>query len=660
MTTTITAPPLQTLSEAAASAWLLQWSGLVGFVAARTAATHSQQRQTTQNDLRRDTPARPPQLTSRCGFRTHGSKHNAVPGHRAAQEGRAKPRCNRTSGITLRYEETVPWGTATTQPRPPRPIGKPAEQNSPQKCSVRVSCSPVSPFCIPAAIDGATVSLNVHHCSSYLGSHLPPLLLERVLDTAWRTTSEEVALGGRESSVPNHQVGEWARRAPVLLSLAACFSKTKYPLELTGLTQDVLRDAVTYVEKHFPVERLSTLVLSKRKATRGTAGYLLESHVFRRLLNRSSLVSLTLSLNAVTSSVLKEISQLSLQELDVCGGGHSEAQVVQELCGLPFTTADQVVEAVRADHLRDLPMTPLRESLRRLTVSLPSLPSAMYQVFLAVFHKLHHYSPPSGARPCVSGYARMAGPSGAANPLDLLSLKLGYACTHDILEMARVCPALRDVSLSIELDCEEALSSLGTCERLSGVQLSYYPPSVSAPPKVEGSVLLSLLDFLGPRLLSLGLTGFSLRSGVVTALAGLPELRRLTLTDCWLAHPDAAPCHSFSSLDTLILNFMPPLETLRLLTAGSCLHSLDINMVASEAHGNGLTDTNLRQLISSCAISSIHRFSSSSPFLTLASLRPLAALPRLRSVGCLARWGITEEELRCMGHSGPPHLLCCP
>lgn len=507
-------------------------------------------------------------------------------------------------------------------------------------------------------MDGVTVRLNVGHCSSYLRSQLPPLLLERVVGTAWKTVSEEVTLGGRESSVSDQQVSEWARRAPVLLGVAACLSGTKYPLDLTGLPPHALQDAVAYVESHFPVERLSTMVLSKRKATRGSAGCLLKGGVLRRVLHRSLLVSLTLNLDAVSGSVLKQISQLSLQELDVCGGGHSEAQVLQDLCGLPFTSVGQVVEAVRGGHLGVLPVTPLRESLRRFTVSLSSLPSVMYQVFLAVFHKLQHYSPPSGATPCISGYARMAGPPGTAKSLGLLSLNLGRASRHEIQEVARVCPALRDVSLSIDLECEDTLRSLRAWDRLSGLQLSYFPPSVSAPPKVEGSVLLPLLDLLGPQILSLSLTGFSLRGGVLAALARLPELRRLKLADSWLARPDAAPCHSFPSLDSLALNFLPPLDTLRLLTAGSCLQSLDIDVIASEARGNGLTDASVKQLVSSSAISSIHTFSSSSPFLTLASLRHLAALPRLKSVGNLARWGLTEEELRCVSHSGPPHVLC--
>lgn len=659
---TTSAPTLQTLSDAAASAWLLQWSGLVGFVAARAAARHSQGRQAVQQGHRRATTTLPAQLNPRGFPRTYSSKDKAVSGHRAAQKGKATQRCSKTAGgVVLRYEEAALGDPTHTQPQLPGPPGRAAEGNSiagARWYGVRLSSDHLSPSCVPAAVDGTTVRLNVERCSSYLSSHLPPLLLERVVDTAWRTVSEEVTLGGRESSVPDHQVGEWARRAPVLLGLAAGLSGTKYPLDLTGIAPDALWDVVAYVESQFPVERLSTLVLSKRKATYSNARCLLDGDVLRRLLQRSLLVSLTLNLEMVSGSVLKEISQMSLQELDVCGGGHSEAQVLQELCGLPFSAVDQVVEAVRGSHLEALPVTPLRKSLRKLSVSLPSLPSAMYQVFLAVFHKLQHYSPPSGATPCVSGYARMAGQPGATKPLSLLSLNLGRASRHEILEVARVCPALRDVSLSIELDCEETLSSLRACERLSGVQLSYYPPSVSAPPKVEGSVLLPLLDLLGPQLLSLSLTGFSLKGGVVEALARLPELRRLTLVDSWLSRPDAAPCHPFPSLDSLALNFMLQLDTLQLLTASSCLQSLDIDVVASEARGNGLTDASVKQLVSSSAISSIHSFSSSSPFLTLASLRHLAALPRLKSVGCLARWGLTEEELRCVGHSGPPHVLC--
>ncbi|XP_063844878.1 uncharacterized protein LOC135091303 [Scylla paramamosain] len=659
-TTTITtsAPPLQALSEAAASGWLLQWAGVVGFAAARAASSYSQGRRGAQRDVTRDTPTQPSPHAPRGASRTHCSVNNAIPGQRSAQEGRAAPRGGRAGGVTLRYEETVPWGAAHTQPQPAGPKGRIIQEESPTQA--QVSGAQVPTWCVPATLDGSAVRLNVRRCASYLRSHLPPLLLEGVLDTAWRTVSEEVTLGGRETSVPDHQVGEWARRAPVLLGLAASLSGARYPLDLTGLSHEVLRDAVAYVENHFAVERLSTLALTKRKATRGGVGSLVEGTVLGRLLHRGGLVSLSLNLDVVDGSVLKEVSQLSLQELDVCGGRHSEAQVLQELCGLPFSAANQVVEALRGGRLETPSVIPLRESLRRLSVSLPGLPAALYQALLAVFPGLHHYTPPCGTAACVRGYARMAGPSGATSPLSLLSLNLGRASRQDVLEAARVCPALRDVSLCIELDCEDTLSSLRACERLSGVQLSYFPSSVSAPPKVEGRLLFPLLDALGPQLLGLGLTGFNLRGGVVSALAGLPELRRLTLTDCWLAHPDAAPCQAFPSMESLVLNFLPPLDTLRLLAAGSCLQTLDVSVVASEARGNGLTDANMRQLVSSGALTSILSFCSSSPFLTLASLRHLAALPHLRTVGSLARWGLTREEFGCVGHSGPSHLLCRP
>lgn len=654
------APPLQALSEAAAAAWLLQWSGVVGLVASRAAAGHTQGRRPPE-DNKRGAVVRPALTTARGGLRTLGSKQNAVPGHRGTQEGRTTPRSSRRGGLTLRYEATHPAGAAPTHSLGPAPARRTHEadhrQEVPQE-SERLSGAPVTPSSIPAAMDEAAVMHNVGRCSAYLKAQLPPLLLEGVLDTAWRTLSEEVTLGGREANVAAHQAGAWARRTPALLALAASLSSAKFPLDLTGLDPEALRDAVAHVEKHFPVERLSALLLPTKKGGRGGPGCLLVGAAFGSLLHRSALVKLALNLDVVGGSVLKEISELSLQELELCGGRHSEAQVLQELCGLPFTAASQVVEVVQGGHLGALPVAPLRQSLRRLCVSLPSLPSTVYQVLLAVFPSLQHYSPPSGAAACVSAYARMVGPLGGAKTLGLLSLNLGRASRHEILEAARLCPALREVSLSIDLECEGPLTALRTCERLSGVQLAYYPAFVSAPPKVEGGVLLPLLDALAPQLLSLGLTGFSLGGGVVAALASLPELRRLALTDSWLARPAAAPFHSFSSLDTLALNFLPPQDVFQLLTAGACLQSLDIDILASEGRGNGLTDASVKHLVTSGAVSSIHSFSSSSPFLTLASLRSLASLPRVRSVGHLARWGLTQEELRCVGHSGPPHVLC--
>lgn len=561
----------------------------------------------------------------------------------------------------LRYEETDPGGAAPTHSQDPAPLRRTYEtspfQGAPQE-GVRLSGTPVPPSSIPAALNEASVRHNVRRCSAYLKTQLPPLLLEGVLDTAWRTVSEEVSLGGREASVAAHKVGAWARCTPALLGVAASLSGARFPLDLTGLDSEAVRDAVVHVERHFPVERLSTLLLPMRKSEHGGAGDLVVDAVLGRLLHRSALVTLALNLDVVSGSVLKEISELSLQELKLCGGRHSEAQVLQELCGLPFVAASQVVEAVQGGRLGASPVVPLRQSLCKLCVSLPGLPSTVYQVLLAVFPRMQHYSPPSGAAACVSAYARLMGPRGSAETLGLLSLNMGRASTHEILEAARLCPALREVSLSIDLDCASHLAALRACGRLSGVQLAYYPASVASPPKVGGGVLLPLLEALGPQLLGLGLTGFSLGGGVVAALARLPELRRLTLTDSWLACPAASLGHAFPSLDTLSLNFLPPQDVMRLLTAGACLQSLNIDTLASEGQGNGLTDVGVRQLVSSGAVSSIHSFSSSSPFLTLASLRRLATLPRVRSVGRLARWGLTQEELRCVGHSGPPQVLC--
>lgn len=659
-TATTSAPLLQSLSEAAAAAWLLQWSGVVGSVASRVAAGHARGHRTPQ-DNRRDTAARPNLAIVKGGLRTPGPKHHAVPGHRAAQEGRTTQRSGRTGGVELRYEETVSGSSPSTQLQGQtlsQQIHEAKLRNGAPTDNVSLGGVTVTPSSIPSAMDEAALRHNVGRCSAYLKTQLPPLLLESVLDTAWRTASEDVTLGGRETSVATHQVETWARRTPALLALAASLSYAKFPLDLTGLDHAELRDAVVHVERHFPVERLSTLVLPRRKSERGGAGCLLATTELSRLLQRSALITLTLNLDVVSGSVLKDISELSLQELDLCGGGHSEAQVLQELCGLPFSAASQVVEAVQGGTLRAMPAVPLRQSLRKLTVSLPGLPSTVYQVFLALFPRLQHYSPPSGPAACVSAYARLVRPRSGGETLGLLSLNLGSASTHEILEAARLCPVLREVSLSINLDCESSLAALRACGRLSGVQLAYYPASVSAPPKVEGSVLLPLLNTLGSQLLNLGLTGFSLGGGVVAELASLPELRRLTLTDSWLASPATAPCHAFSSLDTLTLNFLPPQDVLRLLTAGESLQSLDINTLASEGRGTGLTDTSVRHLVSSGAVSSIHSFSSSSPFLTLASLRRLACLPRVRSIGRLARWGLTQEELRCVGHSGPPHVLC--
>lgn len=297
-------------------------------------------------------------------------------------------------------------------------------------------------------------------------------------------------------------------------------------------------------------------------------------------------------------------------------------------------------------------------------MSFQNISSTVYHLILVLFPELLFYNPHKDIKSCIREYARLGlslekePASTVARNLKLQKISLGNATKSEILEVSRLCPSTREISLNVELNAEEILSALESFSQLTDFTLSYYPSFASSPPKLNGSVLQPLLLMYKNQINALSLTGFNISDKCLHKLSQLPELKFLTMADCWLSNPKCPSPDPFSSLEKLSLQFLPPDSTLHLLTSGKKLHSLSLDFVASEWEGSALSDTHVKQLVTSGKLNALQSFTVASPYLTLASVKSLTLLPSLRSVGHLARWGLTEEELHCINHSGPPHLIC--
>lgn len=692
---------LKQVCEATASAWLVEWSGVVGQVATWVAPSKTQVTSGEQlHPLSYKSNAldiNAPKQVSLKG-KAHlpeevhcETTHYAVPSY-LFQEGKPQKikgscMCGRISKSNGRkiyvkseiktscsfYEDEVysiasaPRGNWDGSDKViiEKSVALSTEQSSSVGIRDKLSLKHAnSSNDIPHRLNDSTLKENMKRCSTYLKSHLPPVLIDDILNSAWRTLSKQVVVGSHEECVPKYQVVYWAKRAPLLLLVATDLSKRKFSLDVSGIADDILHDTLSFIFRHFPLRQVNKLCLPKKKWKSNTEIRTECRDIFKSVLEKTSLVSLTLNSNVCDNSILSLLSRLSLQELDIGSNSANEEGVIKDLCGLPLQAASEVVNAVHNGELWAMAVSPLRKSLCKLSVSFHNIPNLVYQVIPIIFPSLQYYSPCINMVRCVQSYVRVTRPPEGSNPLliapnilKLVKINMGHASKNQILEIGRVCPALREVSLSIDLNCEEKLGAIQTHKYLTDLELAYYPSSSSSPPKLNGRVLLPLIMNFKQQLECLSLTGFNITDSVLNELSQLPDLRTLKLSDSWISNPKTFPQQPFPSLENLALQFLPPKCLMELLTASCNLVNLSFDFIASDWEGNALTDAHIKYLVTSGMISSIQSFSASSPFLTLASLKSLALLPTLRSVGFIAHWGLTKEELRCVGHSGPPHIL---
>lgn len=673
----------------AAAAWLVQWSGLVGQVTARASAPYRQPLPP------RDSAASPRvqgggksrvPFTASCDTsrtcRCRVSSLKAVSGMQVHKG--AEVRSSKTSGRSkaprttpvLQYEEPHSVPRNGLNEAAVNLFHSQAQPFPDGTCSIdRPSPRSAQALSFPTLIKTTTstdlcrntynniVSENVTQCSSFFKSHLPPLLINQILSTAWRLMSQQVALGGRLEAVPEYQVVDWARRAPVLLRVAGALARRSFPLDLSGVPESCLDALMAEINETLPPDQVNRLVLPKAKFKSCKSAVLECQGILLQFLKKNNLASLTLHSELCDNSALETISTLSLQELDIGSSSVTEEGIISKLCGLPFKTGSEVVEALR-DYRFSYSSTHLSKYLRRLSMSFQNISSTVYHLILLLFPELLFYNPHKDIKSCIREYARLGlslekePASTVARNLKLQKISLGNATKSEILEVSRLCPSTREISLNVELNAEEILSALESFSQLTDFTLSYYPSFASSPPKLNGSVLQPLLLMYKNQINALSLTGFNIADKCLHKLSQLPELKFLTMADCWLSNPKCPSPDPFSSLEKLSLQFLPPDSTLHLLTSGKKLHSLSLDFVASEWEGSALSDTHVKQLVTSGKLNALQSFTVASPYLTLASVKSLTLLPSLRSVGHLARWGLTEEELHCINHSGPPHLIC--
>ncbi|XP_063610302.1 uncharacterized protein LOC134784226 [Penaeus indicus] len=678
---------LQQACEVAAAAWLVQWSGLVGQVTDRASAPYRQPlplrdsaahlrvqgggksriSSTSSCDTPRACRCRASSLKAASGLQVHkGAEVRS-----SKTSGRSK--APRTTPV-LQYEEPHSAPSHGLNETAVNLFHSHAQPFTDGTCSIdRPSPRSTQALSFPTLIKTTTstdlcrdiynniVRENVTQCSSFFKSHLPPLLINQILSTAWRLMSQQVALGGRLEAVPEYQVVDWARRAPVLLRLAGALARRSFPLDLSGVPETCLDALMAEMNEKLPPDQVSRLVLPKAKFKSCKSAVLECQGILLQFLKKTNLVSLTLHSDLCDNSALETISTLSLQELDIGSSTVTEEGIISKLCGLSFKTGSEVVEALRDCRCSS---THLSKYLRKFSMSFQNISSSVYHLILLLFPELHFYNPHRDIKPYIREYARLGlslekePVSTTARKLKLQKISLGNATRSEILEVSRLCPSTREISLNVELNAEETLNALEAFTQLTDFKLNYYPSFASSAPKLNGSILLPLLLTYKNQINSLSLTGFNISDKCLHELSQLPELKSLSMADCWLSNPKGLSPDPFSSLEKLSLQFLPPNSTMHLLTSGKKLHSLSFDFVASEWEGSALSDTHVKQLVISGKLNALQSFTVASPYLTLASVKSLTLLPTLRSVGHLARWGLTDEELHCINHSGPPHLIC--
>ncbi|XP_042877210.1 uncharacterized protein LOC122256522 isoform X2 [Penaeus japonicus] len=680
---------LQQACEVAAAAWLVQWSRLVGQVTTRASAPYRQphihrepaisprvqggSKCPTSTPVSSDTPR-----ACRCRTQKTVSGLHVQKGETRSPRTSGRGKASRTTTV-LQYEEPHNVHNA-----PNHGISEEAVKLLPSNaqpftngsCSVdRPSPRSTPALSFPTLMKTTTstdlckdiynniVRENVTQCSSFFKSHLPPLLINQILSTAWRLMSQQVALGGRLEAVPEYQVVDWALQAPVLLRMAGALTHRSFPLDLSGVPETCLDVVMAEINEKLPPDQVNKLVLPKAKFKSCKPVVLDCQGILLQFLKKTNLASLTLHSELCDNSALETISTLSLQELDIGSSSVTEEGIINKLCGLPFKTGSEVVEALR-DCQYSYSSTHLSKYLRKFSMSFQNISSHVYYLILALFPELHFYNPHRDIKSCIREYARLKIPleneasCAAGRKLNLQKIALGHATRSELLEVSRLCPSTREISLNVELNAEETLNALEAFAQLTDFTLSYYPSFASSPPKLNGSVLLPLLMTYKNQIHGLNLTGFNISDKCLHELSQLPELKAFSLADCWMSNPKYISPDPFSSLEKLSLQFLPPNSTIHLLTSGKNLHSLSLDFVASEWEGNVLSDTHVKQLVTSGKINALQLFTVASPYLTLASVKSLTLLPSLRSIGHLARWGLTDEELHCINHSGPPHLIC--
>lgn len=697
MSAVISPTTLQQNCEAAAATWLTEWSGTLGRVSARIASLHAGGPLSKQEthivpislppSCKKDASALRISR-SNCLADSHQEDHHATSKTEVScQQNILKKqskscRCRKKSrkvdkAITIQYDKEVSsayhkcdkeilseylgledHNTVSALPVEHETVNSHNRMINSNNVSSRVN--------FPRQFDQETIDKNVTYCSNFFRHYLPPVLIHQIIHLAWKQLSRLVALGSHNKCVQEYQVVDWTQRAPILLQLASKVSGRTFPLDISGIPDNMVEDVLNIVCHQFPLKKLKSFELPKANFKKPPIKFsAVSKDIYKSILTGSFLMSVTLNCALCDDTILKTLSQLSLKELEIGGNLVSEKGIVNGLCSLPSETASETLDIIESGSLQSYPLSPLRKSLQKFDMSFQSLSNVVYHIIPVIFSELLYYNPHRNMTQCIQNFVRLTRMKSNDDQhvyyqktLNFLKINMGCPSRENIMELARTCPKLEEVSLFVNMEAENVLLALEKVSSLSRLEVTYYPSSTSSPPKLDAGVLSSVITKFKFQLQSLSLTGFSLPGNVLYALSQLPELYQLSLADCWVSNPRTMPENPFPSLEKLSLKFLPPNSTMQLLTMGGCLQTLHLDLKESEWEGNALTDANIKHLVTSGMIRSLQRFTASSSYLTLTSLKTLAALPCLKVVGYLASWGLTEEELRCVEHSGPQHVLC--
>ncbi|KAK7083779.1 hypothetical protein SK128_009709 [Halocaridina rubra] len=515
------------------------------------------------------------------------------------------------------------------------------------------------------SFDIESIKLSITHCCKFMRYYLPPAILNQIIHTAWQQLSHLVVQRSNNESVLEYQVIDWLKKACGFLQLAVNVSDRKFVVDISGIPESLVENVLNVVYKYFPLNILNALVLPREDFKKTPTLYSYSCRqVCRNILLCSALSTLNLHSKLCDDSLLSALSGLPLKELSIGSNLITEKGIVSGLSNLPFEAASDVICAFKTGEFRLYSDSLLRKSLQKLDLSSQNLPPTVYNIIPILFPELQFYNPHRSLVQCIESYGRLTPLENSnqqgqePNILRFVRVDMGYSSRAQFVEVARICPAVQEISLIVDLNAEPIFEALNLFHHLTQIKLTYFPSSSSSPPKFSADVLLPILQNFKPQLKGLSLTGFNINGNVLHKISQLPDLQQLNFADCWLSNPRSTPLHPFPSLRRVSLTFLPPNSTMKFLTMGKCVQSLNLDLKASEWEGNALTDTYIKDLVSTGVTRTLHCFSASSSYLTTKSLQYLAALPRLKVIGHLASWGLTEEELRCVDHSGPQHIQC--
>ncbi|CAL4119452.1 unnamed protein product [Meganyctiphanes norvegica] len=511
---------------------------------------------------------------------------------------------------------------------------------------------------------------NIDYCYTFLITFIPSILCRQVISTAWTRLVHEIKNSSKVAIDTDYKVKEWMQRAPIIMILSEKFSSRMFSLNTSSISYSKLAEAIECVCKRWPLHLVNELVFSGKKpvSKKLELSSLGKSYV-KTILESSSLISVTLGPDFCCDEILSTLSKLSLKELNISGPSITEEGVIRNLFWLNFKNGSDILDLVQCGFGKFSGST-IQRTLKNFKISCSKISSKLYSAILMILPHLEHYVPYRNIVQCILTYIQhCCHVSLTTNTLKLSSLDLLHANPLEIARICQLCPKVRHVSLTIEPGSEQSVFALQSFSHLSNLELMYYPSFTSSATKINAQIIKGTIQRFQNQLECLTLNGFNISSDVFHVISQLPDLKVLKLEECWVSPnigqsstggPNQTPIlvgACFGSLEILYLKFLPPPLVLHQLVFGGVLQTLTIDAEDFQYEANSLSDSHIKTLIDLGLLRSLKSIRITSKQLTMKSLELLASLPELTSVGYLHRWGLTKDELACVSHSKPQHLL---